>query len=294
LARLPEVVQPTTAQARPVIASYHSDQSEQAVFLLASDQSLFSNGMLWHGDNSLLAINVCRKFASQGRSKLLFIVDGKVQTSFRNGPAADQLPPPPPSAIPPIPPPVPDAIPPLTAEQMVLVANQVVERIEDSDLHNELAANQPRNMPQFRYERILWLVLGFFSLFFILSRLLMRSRQPVLPMPQAAMRFPRPLAAAHLVGSLPRDSRKLGEYAQRIVRDSLQRLTRSSDPLHWGNFIAQHLSLATNSSHIATPSLSDIAKASEPPQLDLRSLQRVLETLRELEAAADRTAKQRA
>lgn len=285
-AKLPQRVQPITSQARPILASYQSDQSDRAIFLLASDQSLFSNGMLWHGDNSLLAINVCRKLASQGRSKLLFIVDGVVQGGVQSDLADRQSAQQPPTLPPSINPPPPDAIPPLTADQMVRVANEVIERIEDSDLHNELVANQPRNMPQFRYERILWLILGFFSLFFILLRLLARSRRPSLSQRDTAANRSVSWGAMGLVGTLPRDNRKLGEYAQRMVRDSLHRLTGSTDPRQWENFITKHLSPAVLTRHIADVRLSEIATADQLPSFDLRRLQGTLQVLKELESAA--------
>jgi hypothetical protein len=285
-AKLPQGVQPTTSQARPILASYQSDQSDRAIFLLASDQSLFSNGMLWHGDNSLLAINVCRKLASHGRNRLLFIVDGVVQGGVQSELDDKQSAQQPPATPPSVNPPPPDAIPPLTADQMVRVANEVIGRIEDSDLHNELVANQPRNMPQFRYERILWLILGFFSLFFILLRLLARSRRPSLSQRDAPINQPAAWRAMGLVGTLPRDSRKLGEYAQRMVRESLQRLTGSTDPRQWENFVTKHLSPDVLNRHIADVRLSEIATADELPSFDLRRLQRTLRVLHELEAAA--------
>jgi hypothetical protein len=85
-ARLPGQCDPAWARRKPIIATLTLSQRNSGPMILAGDQSLFTNGMLWHGDNAILAINVSRMLCEGQRSRLLFVADGAVLGSYEDSP----------------------------------------------------------------------------------------------------------------------------------------------------------------------------------------------------------------
>ncbi len=294
LASLPNSLSPQSSSNRPVLAAYHSDQSNNGIFILGGDQSVFSNGMLWHGDNAMLAINVCRSLASGGRTKLLFVLDGRVQASYLKGPIAqelpselpgklpdklpNQLPDKLPENLPPIPPLPPQAVPKLELAEMLRVANGVVSKVEDSDLPNELVSNQPRRMPQFRYQRILWILLGVIVLFFGIYRLLSPTRVASVPVsPQPSM------MAGSLARSMPPSPQKMGEMARLLARDSLRQATGSMQPEIWRQFVTRHLPPAIVSDQTAIESLLATAESESSIEFSRPAFQQLLKTMEQVQ-----------
>jgi hypothetical protein len=72
---------------------------DRGVLILAADQSLFSDGMLWHGDNAILAIQTSDLLCRGKRQWLTVIENHQILPSYRSSPpepppAQAQTPPP--------------------------------------------------------------------------------------------------------------------------------------------------------------------------------------------------------
>ncbi len=70
-ARLPSKTSPESSSEKPVLATVGLPQVNTGQLIIASDPSLFTNGMLWHGDNAILAINVSKALSVGNKSRLL-------------------------------------------------------------------------------------------------------------------------------------------------------------------------------------------------------------------------------
>ena len=142
----------TPIGARPLIAARDALRGNGKLIVVA-DHSMFINGMLMHGDNALFAINVA-EYLTEGRTQLEFVVDGVLQDDI---------------GAPPLP--LPEELPDVPEESLLAFANNFLTSFEDENLHNELAANRPRDLHPARYKRALLLGLAFVVALYAISRL---------------------------------------------------------------------------------------------------------------------------
>lgn len=188
--------------------------------ILMADHSLLLNGMLAHGDNALLAINIADYLCDPGRDELYVIVDSQ--------PLGAKLPQP----TPPI---RPEDVPPLTMEdianmprgQLLNFANTLLTELEDANVHNELLAEQPSDIDPAFYRRCIFLVLATLGALFLIRQIPKGSKHvepPVRREPATVsdIRINELLFAGNLLPA-----------ARELARDFFRSLTRSSDVADW-------------------------------------------------------------
>ncbi len=164
LARLPVETLPSARHQRTFVGAMTSKR-----LVAVADHSIFTNGMMWHGDNALFAVNVCRLLCRGERDQILFLADGLPTSSYLMGPLANELPLPTPPA---------KLEPDLNLDQMLQVANQMVVAVEDSDAFNQILANRPRGMSNPIYRRLLLFALSGLLIFVAVVKLAGRTSKP--------------------------------------------------------------------------------------------------------------------
>lgn len=182
VASLPEECYPQRAGGRPVIACGMDSQEDGGVLILAADQSVFSDGMLWHGDNSMLAIQVCDLLCRGERRWLTVFQDGRplpayIESLGKSGPVPT-LPSVPPAVVPPVVPPVE-----VNSESVLQLANAVIDKVQKSDVLNETLRNRPRSFSPVAWLRTLLLVLLILLTMYVIRKLLQNRwhRVPLVP-----------------------------------------------------------------------------------------------------------------
>ena len=218
-ARLPEYTKPANSIRKSLITRIPNPRNINGLLLACGDQSLFTNGMLWHGDNAVLAINVSRMLAA-GRRKLLFLVDGKPLGSYQDSPQMN--------ASNSTPPNTPDKLPEPGFDTMLRVANSVIKNVEQSNLINEALANRPRNMSKPHYRRAILFTMGALVLGFVIWKLSGKGPTTSEPMPTRRM-----LTAHALLADQKINATELGTSASMLARDLCRELTGSSDSRIW-------------------------------------------------------------
>ena len=207
----------------PVIATMRFDDSRSGRLMVAADHSLFINGMLWHGNNAILALNTTDWLCSDHRRTLLFLSDGVV---VRSG-----IPLPPPT-----PPPIsPEDIPPFSLEDLaetppesiITFANTFITGLEDENVFNQVLANHASDMPAPEFYQQLYLTVAFIAGFWVIRQLLKRGRRFESP----AVR-PVVAVASTRVDDLV-NSNDLQRPLRKLACDLFRRLTGSDDPKDW-------------------------------------------------------------
>jgi hypothetical protein len=293
-ARLPRQCNPARARSKPVIATLTLSQRNSGPIILAGDQSLFTNGMLWHGDNAILAINISRMLCEGQRSRLFFVTDGAPLGSYEDSPLLNN--PPAPSSLPELP----ENMPEPELETMFRVANSVIRNVEQSNVINEVLANRPRNARAPYYWRIFLFVLAILALAFVIWRISATGLTPQQPMPNRAMKTAQELSSGRKIKSA-----EFGLASSLLARELCRELTGLEDPAGWrrvlsanaatGALVAQEMStqnqlsvvleLAVNTGtvHISRRRFESIGQTID----QLRQLNRQGELLRQSGPAMD-------
>lgn len=197
IARLPE-------SGQPLLATYESGATR---LVLMADHSPFTNDMLMHGDNAILAVNIINWLTKDNRRKVAFVVDGK---NMLGSPMPPLLPP---DDIPPI---DPDDVPNNTK---LAIANRFLKEVEkENALNRFLAALQVRKY------RVFWrwiILIATVLMAFIFFRKLLNSRSIVRPPDLHAANASEARAATML------RTRSMRPAAQELARDLIRRLTGS-------------------------------------------------------------------
>lgn len=227
VASLPERCEPAGSSGQALLVAGHSTEDPRGVLLLAADQSLLTNNMLWHGDNALLAIQVSNLLCAGSRSQLLFLTDGQPAGSYRDSPLLQN---PQSAAAPFTPPATPPDLPEPKLETMLRLANSVISNVQESDILNETLARQPRRVRLPQYQRILLLALAGTAVWLLLWLLSRNAPSPWLMRRQP----PRPMAAAYLPKSSGTASTTDYSAAGRtLAADFCRELTGSARPADW-------------------------------------------------------------
>jgi len=207
----------------PVIATMRTNDSRRGRLMVAADHSLFINGMLWHGNNAILALNTTDWLCSDRRRTLLFLSDGLV---VRSG---IPLPPSTPPLIPP------EDIPPFSLEDLaetppesiITFANTFITGLEDENVFNQVLANHASEMPAPELYQQLYLTVALIAGFWVISQLLQRGRRFESPAARPVV-----AAASTRVDDLV-NSNDLQRPLRELARDLFRGLTGSDDPKDW-------------------------------------------------------------
>ena len=232
IAALTEDVLPGSARHRPVIMAGIDAAPGTGVMILSADQSLFSDGMLWHGDNSLFAIQVSDLLCKGNRKWLTVYDNGQTLPSYM----AELAPPPTPPQLPPnLPPQIPPDIDPPEPDlaTMLRMANEVIDEVQDSNILNETLKERPRNMPPVAWARTILLILLILFLLFVLWRLV-QNRWHLVPNRHA--RFMQSMYGVHSSRQL--ETSEFGSAVETLARDLCRELTGSQVESDWLRLIA--------------------------------------------------------
>jgi hypothetical protein len=191
--RCPEQLQPANAAGSPVLAVGVDPSGSGGLFILAADKSLFSDGMIWHGNNSILTINTVQQLAA-GRRFYAVVESGQLSSpdnsqmprpnSPPDMPPPQQLPdmlrnPPPPLIQPPrFPPSV--SPPPSDLQTILRTANALLDKLQQSDLLNRTLRDRPRSVRPGGWLRTMLLLVALIAGLWALL-LLLRRKLPRLP-----------------------------------------------------------------------------------------------------------------
>lgn len=218
VARMPANCSPSNSATEPLIVEVKVSEEAKGRLFLVADQSLFTNGMLWHGDNSILAINMSRLLCEGKKTTLFFVAEGSALQSYAQSPAVN------PDAQLPENLPKPDGGP----EAMLRLANAVLKNVETSNVANEFLANRPRNLAAPYYKRWVLFALALLALLLVLWQLLSTSSLFRSAMPRRSMKTAHDLAADRKV-----ESDEFGMAASMLSRDLCREITGSDDRAEW-------------------------------------------------------------
>lgn len=187
--RSPPASRPRGSTGGVVLAVGQDPSGSGGIFVLVADKSLYSDGMIWHGNNSILAINTVQQLTA-GRQQWLIIKNGRIDSPSdsspnpnrqpqeppnprRSSPPPFNLPPPIPPRIPPVPPPPP---PPSDLQTLLRTANAFLDKLQQSDLINRTLRDRPRFVRAGGWLRtmllILFAVVGIWLVVFLCRRYL--------------------------------------------------------------------------------------------------------------------------
>ncbi len=261
IAKLPASVSIGTVSGPPLIATLQPTSGDVSGRLMISgDHSFLTNGMIWHGDNAIFAVNLSRWLSGETRDQVYFSVDGFVQDSYLLGPLKDQLPMPDPNMPPPE----------LTLSQKLQVANAMVKSLEDSNTLNEIIGRLAKNLPQNVYARTLLQVLSGLLVLIGLYYLFKRARKAIdVTNPQ------RPRSALELFRlAVPETGRQL-DALRILARHFCIELTSSADPYIWHRELTRiAASPSVGLDRAQRECLSDIIALAENGQIGLMTPKR--------------------
>ena len=225
IASLPDDCSPRSARGRPVVLAGLDPEPDRGVIILAADKSLFSNGMLWHGDNAVFAIRATDLLCRGQRKRMTVIVDGfPLSENPRN---ADM----PPSGMPPnIPPQMPSNIDPPEPElaTMLKIVNKVVDRVQETNILNETLRDRPRNMRPVAWLRTVLLILVLLAVLFLLWKLVQTR---FLPTPPRQTRFMQSMYGVQSANQIA--ATEFGTAVEVLARDLCAEFTGSRVETDW-------------------------------------------------------------
>ncbi len=171
IASLPRTTLPQASRGQPIILAGRRGEPQVGVMILAADESLFTNGMLWHGDNAVFAIQISEMLCKNERRSLLFVRDGKPLRGYLESPALQNEEPkqkeqPLPTSQENTQPPEPDF------DTKLQLANAVIDEVQESNLINELLRDRPRQARPLAYLKTVLMILLTLATLFVLWRLL--------------------------------------------------------------------------------------------------------------------------
>ncbi|MEK6257623.1 MAG: DUF4350 domain-containing protein [Planctomycetota bacterium] len=230
VATVPQTCSPRRCREQPLIAVSQSSPSEVGTMIVAADPSLFTNSMMWHGDNAVLAIRVSELLCRGGKNRLAFVVEGQPQPSYRASPLLQETnTPSPQNTSPPPMPPRHQPPPKPTLEMALRVANSVIQNVEESNILNEAIINHPRYPNRWLYPRVVLLSLAAITAAWLFSKL--AHTAAVRPPPPSI----RDMQSAHGLSKEGTDaSRDYGAAAQTLARELCRELSMGSQlPAEW-------------------------------------------------------------
>ncbi len=275
VASFPGNCQPVAARQQSLIAVGRSRENSSGLVVVSADASLFTNGMLWHGDNAIAAIRITELICDATRSQVAFVIDGQAQGTYRDRTA----PSPAAAAAPPLStrePPRPEL------DDLVQLANVVAREIAEANVVNEALSQQPRNVDPARYYQGIWLVVALLLLCGTLWLLFSGGTLRTAVRPSRRMR-----AAYELQKPVDGDAGDYRHAAGYLAREFCLEITGSRHSSDWQSYLAS--SSATSSSLVEAErqNLSrviDIACRGYHAKLSAREFQQLGQTIATLRA----------
>lgn len=225
VASLPHDCSPAAARGQAVLLAGLDPDPIRGVLILSADQSLFSDGMLWHGDNAILAIQTS-DLLCRGNRRWLTVIDSK-QTlpSYQSTPPV--LPPPQVQAQHPQ---LPQNIEPPEPElaTMLKMANLAIDKVQESNILNEALKERPRNVRPIAWLRTMLLVLLILATAVLLWKLI---RKRSLTFPVQHRRFMESMYGVHSAKQL--QSSEFGSAVEVLARDLCREITGSQVETDW-------------------------------------------------------------
>jgi len=251
IASMPATTLPQDSRNQPLILAGRDAAPQTGLIILVADESLFTNGMLWHGDNAIFAIQVSELLCREGRRNLLFVNNGIPLPGYRE--SAGMQPPEPMSIEPPEIPPNIDLPEPDFATKLQL-ANAVIDEIQESNLVNEVLRDRPRHMRPLAYLRTVLLILLVLATLFVLWQLMQkRLNLPALPRPRFLQSVFGVMSARQISNS------EFGTAIVVLARDLCVELTGSRTETDWIRCLSERPASPTKSlSRIQRRQLTDI------------------------------------
>ncbi|MFN9717436.1 MAG: DUF4350 domain-containing protein [Planctomycetota bacterium] len=222
LARLPGDCLPFQARKMPLLIA-GTQPISKGVFIISADQSLFSDGMLWHGDNALLSIQLVDQLCQGDRHYLTIINNGITSASSKQAQQPPAMPP-----LPPPLPPVPPELPEPTFETLLSEANYGLDAIQKDNLLNEALADRPRNMRPIAWVRTLLLLLGIASACYVLWKLLQRKSFTV---PISHFRFMQSMFGVSSARQM--ENSDFSGAVEILAREFCRNVSQSPDSADW-------------------------------------------------------------
>ena len=238
---VPQTCHPKRSRGRPLIAISQISRPGAGSLMIAADPTLFTNSMMWHGDNAVLAIRVSEELCQGEKKRLVFVVDGKPLPSYVQSPilqdAGQQEPSPP---APSSPPSVPSEQPDPTWEQRLRVLNAVIQHVEESNLHNEALINNPRRPHQQLYPRVILLMIAVGTSIWLLSVLWKRAGVQLNQTQSLVMK-----SAQRMVSDTTNSTRDYASIVRTLTRELCRELSGSSVPQDWQQSLSDPTMLTT-------------------------------------------------
>ena len=285
VATVPQTCSPRRSRGQPLIAVSQGDAPGAGTMIVAADPSLFTNSMLWHGDNAILAIRVSEMLCRGEKKRLAFLVEGQPLPSYRSSPLLQETSPAPSQNMPSPPmPPLPQTLPKPTLEAALRLANSVIQNVEESNILNEAIINHPRRPNARLYPLVILFGLAAITAAWLLSKL--THTAAVRPPPPEV----RDMQTAHSMFQEGTDaSRSYGVAAQTLASELCRELTGSRFSADWRRCLADPSTLpfgaAMTKSHrrdLAT--VVELAASRGAPHISSRRLRQIGAIIRQLRA----------
>lgn len=230
-AAFPDTCLPVASRGMPLLAIGHSQRHKAGVIVVSADASLFTNGMLWHGDNAILTIRVSRLLSGSGRRRLAFLTDGQVQPSSRDriasqaGAGQES----PPVAVP---------LPEPNLQKLLKLGNAIANEVGRSNILNETLKERPRHRTPSQYFRLLLIAATVVA--FLAAAWILITSGPLRPFFAGGRKAFRRARADQQSDAAagPRDYRTPAGY---LAREFCWELTGSRHSADWQKYLAQQL-----------------------------------------------------
>jgi hypothetical protein len=223
---LPPACSPRAASSQPVVAVGSDPKSRDGLIILTADQSLFSDGMLWHGDNSIFAIRVTEQLTRGRRRWLIALNNGVPLPSYLAELRAEEE-----ARKPASPPQLPENLPQPEPglKTMLKVANAIIDEVQQSNLLNESLRDHPRRMGPVAWSLTLLLLLLILFAIWILWKMVQKSSQ-LFPLRQT--RFMQSMYG--VVSAKQVAASDFSSAVETLARDVCRDISGSQNPVDWG------------------------------------------------------------
>ena len=207
---------------KSLIVTVQSDQSRFGRMAVIADHSLLISGMLLHGDNAILAVNLVNWLCHGRRRQALILVHGD---PIQGG----ELQLSPDSFLPDLAnnPPNLDDISQLPEESLLEFANNFVTGLEEANLPNELATGYFASLQRPYYFRLLYLIAAALGAIWLLRQFFRRAAEQ----PRAFERLDGSLSQQRVQSMINSDDYRIA--AREMARHLFRELTGSEAARDW-------------------------------------------------------------
>jgi len=279
VAWLPPDCNPRSASRQAVVAVGRDSNAPDGLIILTADQSLFSDGMLWHGDNSIFAIRTTEQLTQSRRRWLIALHNGVPLPSYLAELRAEQD-----ARSPAVPPQLPDnlPLPEPGLKTMLKVANAVIDEVQQSNILNESLRDHPRRMRPVAWALTLLLLILILFAIWILWKMAQKSSQ-LFPLRQT--RFMQSMYG--VVSAKQVAASDFSAAVETLARDICRDISGSQDPADWRRVLQSDplFGRLSRSSRTLLPELVQFATQGCRVQISLRkfrSIGRAVQEIRQL------------